>query len=501
MQISIGKSTKTFTPQEIESLHELSEVITKTNWSCGIFKDDHRNIENFISSDFMALDIDDGVSIEEAARRLKDYSHIIAPSRNHKKEKNGLIADRFRAVVVLDKKIDNKNDYYTTYQKLLELFPEADTACKDPSRLFYPSKEVYNVKTQKERFSVVEYKEPKVEQDVTEFIKRGQLSRPTLDLLQFGAPAGTRHSRLYKAAKDAAENNYSLDDFVDLVKDANNRLNIWNTEEWESDVIVTTKDAFSGQTRYAARTMDDPTFNFMPISDIVNSTKKIDWLVGGLLTTGGISVMSGEAKSGKSTLVRQLAKSVARGETFLKRKVKQGSVLILALEEQAEVLNEQFRALGVSKKDNIMVHVGRIKGEKAIDDLYAACLDFKPNLIIIDTLMLFCQTQNVNDYSEMNKKLEDLRDVARKSGSHIICIHHKNKSKDNYGTGSILGSAAIHGAVDCAIMFNRNGYKRSIQTSQRAGTPFENEELKYIDGTQTYCLGVKMNLENSVDEF
>jgi RecA-family ATPase len=183
---------------------------------------------------------------------------------------------------------------------------------------------------------------------------------------------------------------------------------------------------------------------------------------------------------------------------FLNRKTTKGKVLVLALEEQAEVLNIQYSQLGINKTDDILLHVGRILSDNAVDELYAACLDYKPSLIIIDTLMLFCKTQNINDYTEMNSKLESLRDVARKTGAHVLCIHHQNKSRDNFGAATILGSAAIHGAVDCAMIFNKDGSRRSIQTTQRAGKPFDNEELIFNKDNQTYVIGKKRNLIDEV---
>lgn len=491
MKISIGKSTKTFKPQNVDSLQELSQVITKTNWSCGVFKDDHRNISNFEYSDFMALDIDDGVSIEEAARRLKDYSHIIAPTKSHKTDKNGKIADRFRAVVVLTERIENQNDYYTTYNNLMQLFPEADSACKDPSRLFYPSKEVYKVQTNKDRFPIKKYEAPIAEEVEIDRETKGQLSAKTLDLLQFGAEPGTRHGRLYKASKDALENNYTIEEFTAMIDEMAARTGNWADVMVNEDDIKCITDAFNSEARYSARKTTEPTYRFQKIGELLKNKAKLDWLAANLLTRGGLSILVGPPKSGKSTLVRQLSRSVARGESFLNRRVKKGTVLILALEEQAEVLNEQFKTVGINKDDDIYVHVGRITSDKAAEDLYAATLDIKPSLIIIDTLMLFCKTQNINDYSEMNKKLEDLREIARKSNAHVLCIHHQNKSRENYGTSTILGSAAIHGAVDNAMIFSKDGARRSIQSSQRAGVPFENEELIYIPETQTYVVGKK----------
>ena len=498
MFISVGKGNTDYRPVKMDTLRDLSETITKTNWSCATFKDNYRTIDNFISAESIAIDIDGGVTVEEAARRVKDYSHIIAPSKSHQKEKvtkSGKslgVADRYRVLFVLDQPITDVEDYYATWNELLNLFPESDPACKDPSRLYYPSNDVLSVKTGGLKIKVKKAEQFKQEKKAIETSRRGQLSRDTLDFLMFGAPNGSRHARLYKAAVDAREQNYPQDEFLQLLYDANNKNGIWKDSEM-SDVERTVSDGFSKDPKYAPREVKQPTFNFMPISDLLATKEKMTWVVKDLLSEGGLSLLVGPPKSGKSTLLRQLTKCVARGEKFLKRDVAQGRVLVLALEEQIEMLNSQYKTVGITKKDDILVHVGRINAQNPTEELESVCQELKPKLIIVDTLMLFCKTQNINDYGEMNQKLEFLRDLARKTKVHVICVHHQNKSRDNYGTATILGSAAIHGAVDCAMIFTAEGVRRSIISSQRGGRPFDGEELLYNKDIQQYEIGSKIN--------
>ena len=90
--------------------------------------------------------------------------------------------------------------------------------------------------------------------------------------------------------------------------------------------------------------------------------------------------------------------------------------------------------------------------------------------------------------------LTNYRTIARKSGTHIVLIHHQNKG-ENRGTMSIMGSGAIHGAVDNAIIFNKYGTVRKISTSQRGGRGFDNHPLIFDMDTEHYTLGEKSSEE------
>jgi RecA-family ATPase len=184
--------------------------------------------------------------------------------------------------------------------------------------------------------------------------------------------------------------------------------------------------------------------------------------------------------------------AVARGSTFLDRQVKRGSVLYLALEEQDAMLYEQFVKSGVREDDDIKLHIGGVNGDNALDQLYEYAAETKPSLIIVDTLMLLAQLKDSNSYDEVNPAMAKFRKLARDTGTHVCCIHHQNKSADG-GTGSILGSSAIHGALDCAMIFNVIGLKRYITTSQRGGVPFYNREVVFDTKTETYKLGEEAN--------
>lgn len=118
---------------EIDSMDDLIEQITKYAWSPSTFRE-FRSIKNFISCDFMVLDIDDGMTIDEAekiADNLKCLCLIMSTS-SHTKEHH-----RFRVIFPLSKTIDNIESFSATWEMLQEHFTSLDANCKDCSRFYF----------------------------------------------------------------------------------------------------------------------------------------------------------------------------------------------------------------------------------------------------------------------------------------------------------------------------------------------------------------------------
>jgi hypothetical protein len=72
-----------------------------------------------------------------------------------------------------------------------------------------------------------------------------------------------------------------------------------------------------------------------------------DWVVGGLIPAGGVALLAGRPKSGKSTMARALAVAVVQGRPFLGRETRRGRVLLLSLEDRQRDAARHLRALGL----------------------------------------------------------------------------------------------------------------------------------------------------------
>jgi hypothetical protein len=212
--------------------------------------------------------------------------------------------------------------------------------------------------------------------------------------------------------------------------------------------------------------------------------EEVRWLVDELLPRGGLSVLAGKPKAGKSTLARALALAVAQGKDFLGRSVAQGAVIYLALEEKRLELRRHFVAMGARDEDPIKLLVGPAPAN-IVTCLAAHAAEAKPALIVVDTMARFARVRDVNDYAQVVAALEPVLAIARETGAHVMLLHHAKKGEASADGDSILGSTAIFGSVDTALFLRRTESGRFLSSRQRYGTDLPEIVVALDQDTQT----------------
>lgn len=122
---------------EVTTEDDIINVITNYAWSPTIFK--HARLkEEFVSTDFLVLDIDSGLTIQEAESRVKEAGLIClcAPSTSHKPE-----AHRFRIIFPLSRTITKIEEFEASMENLInEGFPECDIGvARNPCAFYFGS--------------------------------------------------------------------------------------------------------------------------------------------------------------------------------------------------------------------------------------------------------------------------------------------------------------------------------------------------------------------------
>ncbi len=228
-------------------------------------------------------------------------------------------------------------------------------------------------------------------------------------------------------------------------------------------------------------------FDLTGLADLMAEPKEeASSLVDGMLPAAGTSVLVAKPKVGKTTMARQLAVSVARGQPFLGRATTAGPVIYLALEEKRAEVREHFRAMGASGED-IHVHCGSSPRD-GVAKLRRLAERIRPALIIVDPLFRMARVDDANNYAQVSAALEPLMAIARETGAHILFVHHAGKGERS-GGDSILGSTAILGTVDTAILMRRGESCRTVRTMQRYGADLEETVLEFDAETRTVSLG------------
>jgi hypothetical protein len=121
---------------EIGTEEDLINAVTSYGWSPSIFSGVRHN-DNFVSTDFMSLDIDSGLRIEDAEKRVQGLglACLCLPSPSHTQELH-----KFRLIFPMVKTILNREDFDATWDFLQNKFPELDAQCSDYARWYAPSK-------------------------------------------------------------------------------------------------------------------------------------------------------------------------------------------------------------------------------------------------------------------------------------------------------------------------------------------------------------------------
>jgi hypothetical protein len=268
-------------------------------------------------------------------------------------------------------------------------------------------------------------------------------------------------------------------DIVDAVKTLGyNRARIdeliQNTAEWRP-----------------AQRLEHAGFNLTRLDDLLNEPEeKVSWLLESKLPAGGISVLSAKPKVGKSTLARCLALAVATGQPFLGCATTKGPVIYLALEEKRGEVRRHFADLGAMGTEEIYIHAANAPQE-AIWELCEQTKRIRPVLIVIDPLFKFVRIRDEKAYAEVCSAMEPLLILARESGAHVLLTHHSGKMERADATDSILGSTAIFGAVDTAIILKKADRYRTIQSCQRYGTDWQELVLNFDPAERSLSLGVE----------
>jgi hypothetical protein len=117
-----------------KSENDLIDIVTKNAWSPFIFEK-YRRLSDFISTDLIAFDIDEGMTIDEAEKVVErlNLSALCLPSPSHTEENH-----RFRLIFPLSKSIRDIDIFKETYAQLAENFP-VDPQCKDACRFYFGS--------------------------------------------------------------------------------------------------------------------------------------------------------------------------------------------------------------------------------------------------------------------------------------------------------------------------------------------------------------------------
>jgi hypothetical protein len=211
--------------------YDLPDVICHFHWSQFAFNNELRAKANFRSTNLFVMDVDDGLSLEDATVLLQPYKHIIATSKSHQKVKNQGKAsekpacDRFRVVLFLSAPIVDEPTYTATWFAMQDQFPFNDPATKDTARFYFKCQEVVSTRIADGQLvtpsvssravtlpAVLPATQP-ISVPTQATGARGNLSVATKNFMAHGVASGF-NAALYKAAKDYQQQGFSKQELI-----------------------------------------------------------------------------------------------------------------------------------------------------------------------------------------------------------------------------------------------------------------------------------------------
>lgn len=234
-------------------------------------------------------------------------------------------------------------------------------------------------------------------------------------------------------------------------------------------------------------------FEFISPAELSKLTEEATaYTVEGLLPSRGLSLWTAKPKQGKSTILRQLAVSIARGEPFLGRPVQQGTVLYFALEEKTSEVQSHLKQLGWTAEDPVFTRFGALDRGKALAGLQEAIQRYSDvRLVIVDPIFRFLGgVRDGNDYIQITNAVEPLGELARNLDVHVAVAHHAKKRACEDMRDTVLGSQALAAAVDTLVYLKSGSAgSRLISTTQRYGTAMPETQLCWDAETRSVSLG------------
>lgn len=218
-QKNIGKKefySRNFRAVDTDDPRRIAKALTGFVVSPIIYKGGHRHTNNFISSNWIGLDFDEGPSLEEITRAFCDVIHVIGTTKSHQIIKGtNPPCDRFRVFLRLPVTITSIKEYKQILAWYTKTY-ESDTNCKDAARFFWPCKEITSICDDGD---LVDIKKDESIDDLPTFLEhegfrhqRGILSHSTYHALMNEIKEGMRHKVFLKVANELARAGLSHQD-------------------------------------------------------------------------------------------------------------------------------------------------------------------------------------------------------------------------------------------------------------------------------------------------
>lgn len=260
---------------EITTTQDLEYYLTTHTHSATTFRGTRNNANIVGTWSFLCFDFDDTHTVENVIEQVKHMHCFIGASRNHRKEKNGVVRDRFHVYIKLKNAITSGKQYLAAVETIKQINGwKTDPSADKAGRIWFPCREILFRNTEGEEFNPSEIDLDRI--DVKLLISNprkywiegvGKPSLRTMMFLENGAPDGEWNNELMLACKDMHAQGYMASDLEEYLTDRTTGA----TEQLDSNDRATIEAEWRREVVFERRSWDEKKVT----RDKVTSDKKI----------------------------------------------------------------------------------------------------------------------------------------------------------------------------------------------------------------------------------
>ncbi len=235
-------------------------------------------------------------------------------------------------------------------------------------------------------------------------------------------------------------------------------------EPWNDETAGNDEPASNAQ--LVKRNPDAP--QYLSFAELAGMTfADPSWILPDILPDAGLYLLSGKPKCGKSWLALSLALAVATGGSCLGRKVQQGRVMYLALEDTPRRFMQRMHkiqpdcllnpAIKAAFENGMFTPTFPKLGRGFEATIEEAITGADVRLLIIDTLAKIRPIGggNANRYDADYGAVGALKEIADRFGICVLVLHHTRKAEAEDVHDTVSGTNGIAGAADGSLVLLR----------------------------------------------
>lgn len=220
------------------------------------------------------------------------------------------------------------------------------------------------------------------------------------------------------------------------------------------------------------------TISMTELYDTAYSPKKP--LIEGMLYSG-VYIFVGAPKMGKSFAMEQIGYHISTGLNIWDRKVSQGTVLYLALEDDYSRLQSRlYKMFGVEDTPNYYFSVKSKMVSNGLENQLKEFVDEHKDtkLIIIDTLQKVRELGGESfSYAKDYEVITLLKKFADENNLCIVLVHHTRKQEATDAFDAISGTNGLFGAADGAFVLHKDKRTNSDAILDISGRDIQEQRL------------------------